>query len=66
MFSLRNRQEGRFVLSKMLSFWLKLKNNTTLNDMFIHFERLGYLDFYTLIKQSVILPHGVCKITRTF
>jgi hypothetical protein len=38
----------------------------TVNDMFTHFEQLGYLDFYTLIKLSVILPHGVCKITRKF
>jgi hypothetical protein len=34
---------------------------STLNDMFTHFEQLGYLDFYTL---PVILPHG--KITRKF
>jgi hypothetical protein len=40
--------------------------SSTLNDMFTHFEQLGYLDFYTLIKVSVILPHGVCKITRKF
>jgi hypothetical protein len=38
--------------------------SSTLNDTFTHFEQLGYLDFYTLIKLSVILPHG--KITRTF
>jgi hypothetical protein len=34
--------------------------------MFTHFEQLGYLDFYTLIKLSVTLPHGVCKITTKF
>jgi hypothetical protein len=39
--------------------------SSTLNDMFRHFEQLGYLDFYTLIKLSVILPHGVYKITRS-
>jgi hypothetical protein len=58
----------------------KLKNNSllntkteisflassTINDMFTHFEQLGYRDFYTLVKLSVILPHGVCKITRKF
>jgi hypothetical protein len=32
--------------------------------MFTHCEQLGYLDFYTLTKLSVILPHGVCKITN--
>jgi hypothetical protein len=40
--------------------------SSTLNDMFTHFEQLRYLDFYTLMKLSVILPHGVCKITRKF
>jgi hypothetical protein len=30
--------------------------SSILNDMFTHFEQLGYLDFYTLIKLSVILP----------
>jgi hypothetical protein len=40
--------------------------SSTLNDMFTHFEQLGYLDFYTLIKLSVILPHGVCKVARKF
>jgi hypothetical protein len=40
--------------------------SSTVNDMFTHFEQLGNLDFYTLIKLSVILPHGVCKITRKF
>jgi hypothetical protein len=29
-------------------------------------EQLRYLDFYTLIKLTVILPHGVCKIPRKF
>jgi hypothetical protein len=29
--------------------------SSTINDMFTHFEQLGYLDFYTLIKLSVIL-----------
>jgi hypothetical protein len=33
--------------------------------MFTHFEQLRYLDFYTLTKLSVILPHGVCKLTRS-
>jgi hypothetical protein len=40
--------------------------SSTVNDMFTHFEQLRYLDFYTLIKLSVILPHGVCKIPRKF
>jgi hypothetical protein len=35
-------------------------------DMFTHFEQLRYLDFYTLIKLSVTLQHGVCKIPRKF
>jgi hypothetical protein len=43
-----------------------LLKSSILNDMFTHFEQLGYLDFYTLIKLSAILPHGVCKITRKF
>jgi hypothetical protein len=38
--------------------------SSILNDMFTHFEQLRYLDFYTLTKLSVILPHGVCKLTR--
>jgi predicted phosphatase len=37
----------------------KILDSSTLNDMFTHFEQLRYLDFYTLIKLSVILPHGV-------
>jgi hypothetical protein len=49
---------------------LKSENNflasSTVNDMFTHFEQLGYLDFYTLITLCVILPHGVCKISRKF
>jgi hypothetical protein len=49
---------------------LKSENNflasSTVNDMFTHFEQLGYLDFYTPIKLFVILPHGVCKISRKF
>jgi hypothetical protein len=40
--------------------------SSTLNDMFTYCEQLWYLDFYTLTKLSVILPHGVCKITRKF
>jgi hypothetical protein len=40
--------------------------SSTQNDMFTHFEQLRYLDFYTLIKLSVILPHEVCKIPRKF
>jgi hypothetical protein len=40
--------------------------SSILNDMFTYFEQLRYLDFYTLIKLSVILPHGVCKIPRKF
>jgi RAB protein geranylgeranyltransferase component A len=39
--------------------------SSTLNDMFTHCEQLEYLDFYTLIKLSLILPHWVCKITFT-
>jgi hypothetical protein len=33
--------------------------SSTLNDMLTHFEQLRYLDFYTLIKLSVILPQEV-------
>jgi hypothetical protein len=33
--------------------------SSTLNDMFTHFEQLQYLDFYTLTKLSVTLPHSV-------
>jgi hypothetical protein len=43
-------------------FWA----SSTVNDMFTHFEQLRYLDFYALIKLSVVLPHGVCKIPRKF
>jgi hypothetical protein len=35
----------------------------TLNDMFTHFKQLRYIDFCTLTKLSVILPHEVCKLT---
>jgi hypothetical protein len=38
--------------------------SSTINDVFTHFEQLEYLDFYTLIKLSVILPHGVCDIKQ--
>jgi hypothetical protein len=38
--------------------------SSTINDMFTHFEQLEYLDFYTLIKLSVILPHGVFGVSQ--
>jgi hypothetical protein len=46
-----------------LMCWYFLASSTL--NMFTHFEQLGYLDFYTLIKLSVILPHGVWKLSGT-
>jgi hypothetical protein len=60
--SIRFRDKGRKTKTARNEFLA----SSTLNDMFTHFEQLRYLDFYTLIKLSVILPHGVCKIPRKF
>jgi hypothetical protein len=50
----------------IVSYLLIIAVHTTLNDVFTHFEQLRYLVFYTLTKLSVILPHGVRKLTQKF
>jgi hypothetical protein len=43
----------QFLLPHMSQMKIIFLASSTLNDMFTHFEQVGYLDFYTLIKLHI-------------